>query len=128
MSDDFIYAIETVTGDVSGAGTDANVYVTIYGTHGTLGEMPLKTPGDPFERGKIDHFVASGVHIGTPQRVRVRHDNTGSRPGWFLQEVRLLDGWGTNTYGVAHCNAWLATDEGGIDKTFVFDEARPCFS
>ena len=45
-----------ITGDVKGAGTDANVFITIFGEYGDSGERPLsksETHTDKFERGKV---------------------------------------------------------------------------
>jgi hypothetical protein len=43
------------TGDVVGAGTDANVSINIYGEFGETGELALQTPGDvnKFERNQV---------------------------------------------------------------------------
>jgi hypothetical protein len=47
--------VKVKTSDVSGAGTDANVFINIYGEFGETGEIALKTPGDVnnFERNKV---------------------------------------------------------------------------
>lgn len=45
-----------MTGDVYGAGTDANVFLTIYGDQGDTGERKLRkseTNGNKFERGAV---------------------------------------------------------------------------
>ena len=39
------------TGDKKGAGTDANVYITLFGEFGDSGERPLKSSKNNFERG-----------------------------------------------------------------------------
>jgi hypothetical protein len=36
------YIVKVYTGDVSGAGTDSNVFVTVYGTNADSGERQLK--------------------------------------------------------------------------------------
>ena len=36
------YTVHVVTGDESGAGTDSNVFLTIYGEKGDTGERQLK--------------------------------------------------------------------------------------
>lgn len=50
-----------MTGDVYGGGTDANVFLTIYGDLGDTGERKLsksETNGNKFERGSVrKHFV-----------------------------------------------------------------------
>ncbi len=50
------YRVHVITGDVKGAGTDANVFITLFGQYGDSGERPLtksETHTDKFERGKV---------------------------------------------------------------------------
>ena len=50
------YRVHVITGDVKGAGTDANVFITLFGAYGDSGERPLsksETHTDKFERGKV---------------------------------------------------------------------------
>ena len=50
------YTINVKTGDVSGAGTDANVFLIVYGDLGDSGEHKLhksETYTDKFERGHV---------------------------------------------------------------------------
>lgn len=50
------YRVEVYTGDESGAGTDANVYLQICGQRGDTGKRKLlvsETEGDKFESGKV---------------------------------------------------------------------------
>ena len=54
-----------VTGDVRGAGTDANVFIILYGTHGDTGKRPLQQKGrDLFERNRTDKFVVEAIDLG----------------------------------------------------------------
>ena len=53
------YKINVKTGDVMGAGTDANVFMVIFGENGDSGELALKsseTYKDKFERNHTDVF------------------------------------------------------------------------
>ena len=53
------YKVNVKTGDVLGAGTDANVFMVIFGEHGDSGELALKnseTYKDKFERNHTDVF------------------------------------------------------------------------
>lgn len=48
------------TGDVMSAGTDANVFMEMFGEHGDSGELALKsseTYKDKFERNHTDVFI-----------------------------------------------------------------------
>ena len=50
------YVVEVYTGDKSGAGTDANVYLQIIGKRGDTGIRKLlrsREPGKKFECGKV---------------------------------------------------------------------------
>ncbi len=50
------YLVEVVTGDVRGAGTDANVFITILGDQGDSGERKLhksETHSNKFERAQV---------------------------------------------------------------------------
>ena len=46
------YLVHTYTGDKRGAGTDANVVITIFGEEGDSGEKKLDNARNNFERGK----------------------------------------------------------------------------
>lgn len=50
------YEIEVHTGDVRGAGTDANVFVVLYGKEGKSEEFWLRSKTDNFERNEVDKF------------------------------------------------------------------------
>jgi PLAT/LH2 domain len=76
------------------AGTEANVWINLKGldSHGkrsSSGEQPLDNERDKFERGHLDVFDVDSdlILINT---VKIQHDNTRDRPGWFLQEMRIL--------------------------------------
>ena len=46
------YKVTTFTGDKRGAGTDANVFITLFGESGDSGEKKLDTTKNNFERGR----------------------------------------------------------------------------
>lgn len=54
------YEVVIHTGDVRGAGTDANVILVLYGEKGKSDEFKLRNKTDNFERDKVDKFK---VHI-----------------------------------------------------------------
>ena len=86
------YEITVVTGDKRRAGTDSNVYITLFGENGKRTEkMHLKkslSHKDPFERGQSDIFRIRGDYIGKLVKLRIEHDNTGQFAGWFLERVQ----------------------------------------
>ncbi len=104
------YRLEVETGDVRGAGTDANVFITLVGSHASTPKtqlvvcfstvqsdpVPLQALTSPplylqdccFDRGKVGvATLACSCDLGALTRVIVEHDNTGFGPDWFLDQV-----------------------------------------
>uniref|UniRef100_A0A3B5AGE5 Lipoxygenase homology domains 1 n=1 Tax=Stegastes partitus TaxID=144197 RepID=A0A3B5AGE5_9TELE len=114
------YEIIVITGDEKGAGTDANVFITIYGTNGDSGRRQLRQKfRNLFEREQTDRFVLEMLDMGELQKVRVEHDNSGLSPGWLLDRVEV-----TNTANgvttIFLCGKWLDTEraDGQISRVF----------
>ncbi|NP_001401329.1 lipoxygenase homology domain-containing protein 1 isoform 2 [Rattus norvegicus] len=107
------YEVQVITGNVPKAGTDANVYLTIYGEeYGDTGERPLKKSdkSNKFEQGQTDTFTIYAIDLGALTKIRIRHDNTGNRPGWFLDRIDITDVNNETTYYFP-CQRWLAVEE-----------------
>ena len=103
------YEIIVITADQKGAGTDANVFITLYGTNGDSGRRQLRQKfRNLFEREQADRFVLEMLDMGELLRVKMEHDNTGLSPGWLLDRVEV-----TNTANgvttVFMCGKWLDT-------------------
>ncbi len=84
------YNISVYTGKVSGAGTDANVYIVLYGVNGDSGVIDLvqsKTHKNKFEKGQVDEFVIKAIDLGDLVKVRIGHDGSGPGAGWNLEKV-----------------------------------------
>uniref|UniRef100_A0A3Q2V469 Lipoxygenase homology PLAT domains 1a n=1 Tax=Haplochromis burtoni TaxID=8153 RepID=A0A3Q2V469_HAPBU len=110
-NEDLEYEIHVFTGTMWGAGTDANVYINIYGETGDTGERHLKKSNNlnKFEKGQEDVFDISAVDLGTLKKLRIRHDNSQASAGWFLDRVEIVDNK-DDTYFFP-CKRWLAVDE-----------------
>ena len=55
------------TGDIRGAGTDANVYIILIGDNGDTGKLMLRqaeNTKNKFERGRTDMFTIEAMDIG----------------------------------------------------------------
>ncbi|XP_034374132.1 lipoxygenase homology domain-containing protein 1 isoform X3 [Arvicanthis niloticus] len=109
------YEIEIWTGDVGGAGTTSRVYVQIYGEEGKTEVLFLSSRSKVFERGskdtfQTDTFTIYAIDLGPLTKIRIRHDNTGNRPGWFLDRVDITDMNNETTYYFP-CQRWLAVEE-----------------
>ncbi|KAH3831729.1 hypothetical protein DPMN_104999, partial [Dreissena polymorpha] len=114
------YQVDVITGDVWGGGTDANVYITIYGDRGDTGVRQLyaDTKGVYFKQGQIDSFEVEAVSLGHLKRIIIGHDGTGPGAGWFLDKVVIREPpFRTNQECVFHCGKWL--DEGEDDGKIV---------
>uniref|UniRef100_A0A8D0FQV7 Lipoxygenase homology domains 1 n=1 Tax=Strix occidentalis caurina TaxID=311401 RepID=A0A8D0FQV7_STROC len=122
------YEVRVLTGSVSGSGTDANVFLSIYGVgRGDTGERQLKRSNNfnKFEKGQVDVFTIKAIDLGELKKLRIRHDNTGASPSWFLERVEIVDLKESTTYYFP-CQRWLAVeeDDGQIVRELVpVDEA-----
>ncbi|KAF3695639.1 Lipoxygenase -like proteiny domain-containing protein 1 [Channa argus] len=121
------YEVCVFTGDMLGAGTDANVFINIYGENGDTGERYLRNSDNinKFERGQEDVFIVTAVDLGPLKKLRIRHDNSQSHSSWYLDRVEIVDTKDDTTYYFP-CNRWLAVeeDDGQIARELVpVDEA-----
>jgi len=104
-----VYNVSVYTGNESYAGTDANVYIKIYGETEESDITWLRNGMDNFEKGAIDVFDIKIEDVGEPKKILIGHDDSGSKSGWFLDKVII------RTSGKEYlfdCQKWLATDEG----------------
>jgi len=107
-----LYQIKITTGTKMGAGTDANVYITLVGQNGqSSGEILLDNPGiNDFERGNTNIFWINSIPIEGLDYIIIRHDNTGNFPGWYIEEVYIACPE-LNKDWFFYPRQWLATDE-----------------
>jgi hypothetical protein len=74
------------------AGTDSNVFITLFGEKGQTGNIQLTSHGsrDDFEQNSVDDFpVDMKVDIGKPNKIRVELDSSSIRDDWMLDKVCL---------------------------------------
>eukprot|EP00047_Mylnosiga_fluctuans_P014195 m.36272 g.36272 ORF g.36272 m.36272 type:complete len:2392 (+) comp5381_c0_seq2:48-7223(+) len=112
------YEVQVQTSDVKGAGTDANVYVAVYGDKGKTDEIYLDNKTNNFERGQLDVFKIEIPDIGTPYKLRVGHDNKGLGAAWHLDNI-VLRNLATETHYTFVANRWLSKKDG--DKQIVVE-------
>ena len=99
------------TGDVRGAGTDANIFVVLYGETVDTGELPLYTThdkfgrDDQFERDCLDVFLVDAPYVGEIFKLRVGHDAQGLCAGWHLEKITVHDCRGRSFF--FPCWQWL---------------------
>lgn len=104
--------ITCITGNLPFGGTDANVYIQLFGSKETTAKMHLsqsETHKDPFEQCQQDVFSMQVNDIGPLQKIIISHDDTGANAGWYLGSVVvLLD----DEKYVFECNQWLDSSKG----------------
>jgi len=106
-----LYVVDVLTGDRRGAGTDANVYIQVYGKKGSCRKQKLDNADDNFEKGKRDTFpLKCATNLGDLTKIRIGHDNSGPGPGWYLDKVIVKDIKENKEYFFL-AGRWLAKDE-----------------
>lgn len=87
------YEVKVYTGDKSGAGTDANVFMILYGTNGDSGERELAKSDrtNKFERNKCDTFTVKAVDLGELLKLKIRHDNSRAGSAWYLEKIEVYN-------------------------------------
>ena len=106
------YTVRIRTGDVRGAGTDANVSIIIYGDLGVSERQPLSdVRRTSFERGQTDVFEVEDLDIGNLTKLRLEHDGSGVRPGWFLEGVSVTSEESGQVWTFP-CSQWLDASKG----------------
>uniref|UniRef100_A0A8C5KBI3 Lipoxygenase homology domains 1 n=1 Tax=Jaculus jaculus TaxID=51337 RepID=A0A8C5KBI3_JACJA len=104
------YEVKVYTGDVIGAGTDADVFINIFGEYGDTGERRLENEKDNFEKGAEDKFMLDAPDLGQLMKINVGHNNKGGSAGWFLSKIVIEDFGNKRKYDFP-LNRWLALDE-----------------
>ena len=106
-----------------GSGTNANVYVQLFGCDGSSTEKHFLCPDrldrrSKFESGQADAFVVELKNVGKMEKLRIGHDDSGFKSGWHLEKVvvrtMISEAESEETEFVA--NRWLASDEGNVNK------------
>ncbi|GIL99379.1 hypothetical protein Vretimale_4546 [Volvox reticuliferus] len=103
------YGVVVKTSDVRGAGTDADVLLTIYGSKGDTGERLLSNGTYNFERGQVSTFVFTAADVGEVERLRVRMRTQGTSsasPSWHLDAIQVASSATGTRYRFPHCG-WV---------------------
>lgn len=108
------YIVETHTGNKAGAGTNADVFINLFGDFGDTGERWLEkseTHRDKFERDHVDVFKIEAVSLKHLKKVRIGHTGKKAGAGWFLKKVVVKQEGNPKYDQEFECNRWLAVDE-----------------
>ena len=98
------YTIELRTGIGPYTGTKAKVYVTLYSDTAASEEYCLESN---FAEGQTRKFQVRAIEdVGELTKIRVRHDNSGEEPEWYLKSVRVEKNDGKRKW-YFRCDRWL---------------------
>ena len=93
--DEHRYHVSIQTGMWRGSGTTANVCLSIHGSDSITDAIPLADPQlgkQFFARASINNFTLSFPDsLGTLEKIRIWHDNSGDSPSWFLMQISIVD-------------------------------------
>ncbi|KAL9965160.1 hypothetical protein ACROYT_G028923 [Oculina patagonica] len=115
-SNRYEYEITIKTGIWWNSGTTAKVAMEIYGAEDSTGVIQLNNEADtddsPFYRGSSEVFVlAVDRPLGLIQAVRIGHDNSGTSPSWFLDDLVIMDKQTQESWTFSN-KEWLALERG----------------
>gem|GEM_PF-3160855 len=130
------YEVEVTTGDLPDAGTNAGVYLSLFGPEDEQGrrcgsmdmwlyDTVSENYDDPFERGQLDawrhHPGSTGLgrffNLDEIEYAILRHDNSDDKPGWFVQGFRVFN-QSSNKEWYFIPQQWLADDEPPDKRTW----------
>ncbi|NXG12561.1 LOXH1 protein, partial [Sakesphorus luctuosus] len=101
------------------AGTEADVYISVYGERGDTGSRQLlkSQKSKKFLKGQTDIFAIEAVHLGHLYKIVIGHNGLGSGNGWFLDKVVIKDPITDLDYTFL-CHRWLdqGQDDGSIGR------------
>lgn len=90
------FYVEVKTSNKSKAGTDSNIWLTIYGSKGSTGEINLGTyaaGGNDFEKNDLDCFYIgyNVAKLGTIEKIKIRKEDNGIGPDWHLDYIKISE-------------------------------------
>lgn len=97
---------------LSASTTSANAWVSLSGTMGTTGVIPV--PKQSLE------FVCHHKNLGLLTTLRIGHDNTGLSPKWMIEHCLVRNDVTGHTYKFP-CGRWLGKgiDDGSTERLLV---------
>ncbi|XP_010150589.1 PREDICTED: oxygen-regulated protein 1, partial [Eurypyga helias] len=120
------YEVHVTTGELWNAGTEADVYISVYGERGDTGSRQLLRSQKPkkFLKGQTDIFTVEAVHLGHLYKIVIGHNGLGSGNGWYLDKVVIKDPVTDLDYTFL-CHRWLdqGQDDGNIARELTMTDA-----
>lgn len=116
------FYLEVKTANKSGAGTDSNIWLTLYGTNGNTEAVNITKytgDGNNFEKNDKDCFniAYEYANIGTINKIVIKKDNDGSGPDWYLDYIKITE---MASYGQKTQSVTFNIDQEIEDKSYTF--------
>ncbi|NXQ80747.1 LOXH1 protein, partial [Nyctibius grandis] len=105
-----LYLISVHTGTLPASGTDADVFITVFGEQGDSCQRRLRHSN--FERGQVCICEMRAVDLGQLSKVLVEHHNVGYGSGWYLDHIIIHEPGKTDGQYAFLCQQWLDTGVG----------------
>lgn len=115
-----MFTLEVHTGDVRGAGTSANVFISLEGTKGSSSKHQIRGHQGGFERGSVVRGeLQCQRDISRVKWLVIGHDNSGFGSDWFLDQVVLYPQSDPQDKLYFVCGQWLSRTQGDgeIERT-----------
>lgn len=110
-----------------GAGTSANVFVTVEGSRRSSGKCHVTAGTAGFERGSVIRTdFQYPADLGHIRRLTIGHDNSGFGSDWFLDQVVLYQNATPQDKLYFKCGQWLSRTQGdGMIERTLEASSRP---
>ena len=106
------YLVAAKTADKFAAGTDANVFITMFGKTSDSGKIALvKSDENLFERNKVSSFSLELADVGTLVKIKIEHDGAGLGASWCLDHVAVTNQKSGDKYTFP-CSEWIDKKKG----------------
>jgi hypothetical protein len=117
------YQVTVHTGDLSGAGTDGDVYINLFGVNGiSSSSLQLDDPSaDDFERNTLATYTVASKDVGVLDRIKLRLAPDGDSPDWFCEEVTVRNML-TGQVWTFPVEKWLGKGDGPLSVEVKLNE------
>ncbi|XP_032775722.1 LOW QUALITY PROTEIN: oxygen-regulated protein 1 [Strigops habroptila] len=105
-----LYSISVHTGTLPASGTDADVFITVFGEQGDSCKRRLRQTN--FESGQVCISEMRAVDLGQLSRVLVEHHDVGYGAGWYLDQIVIRESGKTDSEYAFLCQQWLDSGVG----------------
>ncbi|XP_073253611.1 lipoxygenase homology domain-containing protein 1-like isoform X2 [Porites lutea] len=105
-----LYRVSVTTADDEiGTGTDADVFIQIFGEKGNTSVVELTKSGNLFESGQKDEFTLVENFVGTLTKVGIKRNEKGLFDAWKLAMITVQPA-GSLVYKFQF-NEWIKPNE-----------------